>query len=479
MQNQKVRILCVDDDSLMIQTLEMILRDQYDVSSASSAKDALQFLTHQKVDLILLDVEMPEIQGPDVLRLLSHKYSGVPVIMLTGVTDPQVVVKCLQSGASDYVSKGADNLQEDLLFRIRKALEVVKLKSQNEVLENRIQEENKKFEIIGTSKEILKIKNQILHLKGEISTVLITGESGTGKELIARALNLQEQSKKVRPFIQVNCAAIPEGLAESELFGHEKGSFTGAVQKSPGKFLASNGGDIFLDEIGELPLSLQAKLLRVIQEKVIIPVGSFKEIPISVRIIAATNRNLKEEVSRGRFREDLYYRLSVISLHSPPLRDRAEDVETLCAHFLKEFGSAHVKFSTSAMKKLKSNLWTGNIRALKNCIERARLLATIAGTPIIDSEHIQIDSINIAHGGGTDFGIPQGLLPEKTTDVTSAGYEAFQIWAEKTYLERAYILSGRNKTLLSQYLGRARDTVWRKLRSLHIENEGHSNDTSA
>jgi transcriptional regulator with PAS, ATPase and Fis domain len=334
-------------------------------------------------------------------------------------------------------------------------------------LHTRLQEENKKFEIIGSSPQVLKLKHQLIHLKGENTTVLINGESGTGKELIARALNTQDSESRLRPFISVNCAAIPENLAESELFGHEKGAFTGAVQKSAGKFVAANGGDIFLDEIGELSPSIQAKLLRVIQERVVVPVGSTKEIPINVRIIAATHRDLREEVVKGRFREDLYYRLSVITLESPPLRDRAEDIGLLVEHFLREMNSSHLKLSKEALKKLTTNLWSGNIRALKNCIERARVLAKMHETSIIDASHIQIDSIN--SGNKDSLQLPKGLLPEKVTDVTKSSYSAFMDWAEKIYLQRAYFLSDHNKTLLSQFLGVTRDTVWRKLRAHHLD----------
>jgi two-component system, NtrC family, response regulator AtoC len=460
-------ILVIDDEVLIFQTIKLIFSCEFDLYSATSAQEAFQSLSKNEVALILLDVNLPDISGLDLLRLLQHRYPAIPIIMLTGEVDPRVIVKTLQSGAFDYVVKGIENMDSELRFRLHRALEYSDLRNEKVKLQGRVQEDNKKFEIIGSSAQVLKLKHQLLYLKGERTTVLINGESGTGKELIARALNIQDSELKLRPFISVNCAAIPENLAESELFGHEKGSFTGAVQKSAGKFVAAQGGDIFLDEIGELSLAIQAKLLRVIQERVVIPVGSTKEVPISVRIIAATHRDLREEVAKGRFREDLYYRLSVISLHSPPLRERTEDIEELVGHFLIDLGSAHLKVSKDAFRKLKTNLWTGNIRALKNCIERARVLAKMNGSPLIETEHIQIDSI---HSEGKDaMGLPKGLLPENVKEVTKTSYSGFMDWAEKTYLQRAYFLSDHNKTLLSQFLGVTRDTVWRKLRAHHLD----------
>ena len=256
----------------------------------------------------------------------------------------------------------------------------------------------RRYEIVGHSPAILKLKSDILKLKGHPASVLITGESGVGKEMVAGSLSLQESDGLSRPFVAVNCAAISENLVESELFGHEKGAFTGAINKSKGKFLAAHGGDIFLDEIGEMPLAAQAKLLRVLQERVITPVGSTESIPMEVRVIAATNKDLKAEIQAGRFREDLYYRLSVVRFEVPPLRERREDIPALAEHFLKQFGADKMRLTDEAVHKLQAHSWRGNIRALRNCLERAWILARGEDHPVIDRDDIQFDDVSDGDG---------------------------------------------------------------------------------
>jgi DNA-binding NtrC family response regulator len=390
--------------------------------------------------------------------------------MLTGNTDLRSIVGAMKAGASEYVVKGSADLEVELKFRLHQAIEKQGLQVENQKLEKKLSEQMRRYEIVGHSPAILKLKSDILKLKGHPASVLITGESGVGKEMVAGSLSLQESNGLSRPFVAVNCAAISENLVESELFGHEKGAFTGAINKSKGKFLAAHRGDLFLDEIGDMPLAAQAKLLRALQERVITPVGSTESIPIDVRVIAATNKDLKAEIQAGRFREDLYYRLSVVRFEVPPLRERREDIPALAEHFLKQLGANKIRLSDEAVLKLQSHSWRGNIRVLRNCLERAWILTRGEDRTVIDRDEIQFDDISAPNSSLS--GVPSDLLPQSEPELSADKYERFTIWSENVFFKAAYVAAGTNKTRLAERLGLSRDFIHRKLKTLKIGQEG-------
>ncbi|PIY02538.1 MAG: hypothetical protein COZ21_13645, partial [Bacteroidetes bacterium CG_4_10_14_3_um_filter_31_20] len=321
----------------------------------------------------LCDIKMPKMDGIEVLSNIVTNQSDIPVIMISGHGDIETAVDALKKGAFDYVQKPLD--LNRILVTIRNALDKSNLVTETKTLRKKV---SKAYEIVGDSTEITKVKEMIERIAPTDARVLITGENGTGKELVAHQIH--EKSNRVNgPFIEVNCAAIPSELIESELFGHEKGAFTSAIKQRIGKFEQANGGTIFLDEIGDMSLSAQAKVLRALQDSKITRVGGEKEITVNVRVIAATNKNLKEEIEKHNFREDLYHRLSVILIRVPSLNERIEDISALVNHFIEqicnEYGSPKKKISNSAIKELQKIKWTGNIRELHNVIERLIILS--------------------------------------------------------------------------------------------------------
>lgn len=428
----KYQILVVDDNQKFALEMKSTLSDEYEVTTAFNAQSAMQSMTVSNFNLILLDYEMPDFSGFQLLKILKQRHPEKPIIMLTGKSDSDIIIQTMRAGATDFVIKGSEDFEANLKFRISQALDKIAIVNQNKKLAAKLESHSKKFEIIGTSSLVSKMKSDILQLKGTSASVLITGSNGTGKELIARNLNTQEIDSS-RPFIAINCAAISPSLFESELFGHEKGAFTGAIEKKIGKFQAADGGDIFLDEIGEISLELQAKLLRVLQEKVITPVGSNKEININVRVISATNKNLETEVAQGRFREDLYHRLSKFSIYSPSLAERSEDVLVLAEVFLKR-KMPMFKFSEEAKKVLKNHGWSGNIRELENTIERASIMARDAHKPIITIEHLMLKNSEAKPTKSSVF-LPSSLLPKCENDISASGLETCLNWMERIYLE--------------------------------------------
>jgi len=458
--NQKPQLLIVDDDKAFASAVQNSLKDTYDITWAEDAQEGMRHLSHPR-DLVLLDYDLPNISGLEFLKIIKHRFSALPVIMLTGHSDPETVIETMRAGASDYVMKGQTEFEANLKFRIARTLDYSQTLKQNERLQkensefteknqklkNKIANQQAQYEIVGASKEILKLKSDLLKLKNTSSYVIITGENGTGKELVARNLNIQEDEPS-RPFVAINCAGIPANLFESEFFGHVKGAFTGAIDNKMGKFEVAHGGDIFLDEIGEIPLEMQAKLLRVLQEKCITPVGSNKTISINVRVIAATNRNLEQEVHLGRFREDLYYRLNQISLHVPSLRERTEDLEFLANHFLKK-RLPMAYFSEDAMKKLLKHAWRGNIRELQNTIERACVYLKATRRPIIKPEHLTISPLRFA---GIDVaGLPEDVIPISEEDISEESYNNSLIWMEKLYFDKCLeLLSGDNAAVYTK-----------------------------
>jgi DNA-binding NtrC family response regulator len=373
--NAKPRILVVDDEKGMRDSMHMLLKDRYDVLLAQSGKEAINLVKKHPIDLVLLDIRLPEIDGIEILKIIKGIDDSIEVIMVTAVITVGKAVEAVRHGAYDYITKPFDI--EALSEQVEKIIEKRALSKENISLRKLLESDYQYEKIVGKSPAIREIFKAIEDVARSNATVLITGESGTGKELVARAIH-NRSARKEKLFVALNCAAIPENLLESELFGHERGSFTGAVDRQIGKFEISNGGTIFLDEIGSLPLPMQAKLLRAIQEKEIERIGGGKPIPVDVRIIAATNSNLKAEIKERKFREDLFYRLNVIPIHLPPLRERKADIPLLAEHFLHkynhEFGKKLKGFKKEVLSLLTDYDWPGNVRELENLIERLVVL---------------------------------------------------------------------------------------------------------
>ena len=366
------RILIIDDEAPIRRVLRDILENEsYQVDDAATGMDALQLIKDQDYDAVFCDIKMPEMDGIETLEAI-RKESDVPVIMLSGHGTIETAVEAIKKGAFDFIPKPPD--LNRLLITLRNALEKRNLTTENKVLKKAVKLQS---QMIGESEPMLAVKDMIEKVAPTNARVLITGENGTGKELVARQLH-EFSSRNRNPFIEVNCAAIPSELIESQLFGHEKGAFTSAIKQRKGDFELADGGTLFLDEIGDMSLSAQAKVLRALQENKITRVGGEKEISVDVRILAATNKNLKEEIEKGNFREDLYHRLSVIVIQVPPLRERKNDIPLLVESFAttiaQNMGKATPTFSPEAVEALKNFQWTGNIRELHNIVERLIIL---------------------------------------------------------------------------------------------------------
>ena len=368
------KILIIDDERAIRNTLKDILEaEKYTVDVAEDGIVGFEKIQQKEYDVILCDIKMPRMDGIEVLDK-TLEITDTPVIMISGHGTIDTAVESIKKGAYDYISKPPD--LNRLLVTIRNAMDKSKLITETKVLRKQV---DKKWEMIGESDPMIQIQDMIEKVAPTTARVLITGENGTGKELVARAIH--ENSTRVKsPFIEVNCAAIPSELIESQLFGHEKGSFTSAIKQRKGDFEQAHGGTLFLDEIGDMSLSAQAKVLRALQENKITRVGGEKEINVDVRIITATNKNIKEEIEKGQFREDLYHRISVILISVPSLRDRKDDIPILANHFIEELsanqGKLPLKLEEAAIKELQKIKWTGNIRELRNVIERLTILCT-------------------------------------------------------------------------------------------------------
>ncbi len=369
------KILIIDDERAIRRALREILEfEGYQVVEAENGKEGLEKATSSLFDIIFCDIKMPMMDGMEVLEALMNQNTDTPIVMISGHGTIDTAVQALKKGAFDFIEKPLD--LNRILVTIRNANERTVLVEERKQLKSTV----KKFKgsaIIGETEGILKIKEMIEKVAPSDARVLITGENGTGKELVARSLHDNSNRNKM-PFIEVNCAAIPSELIESELFGHEKGAFTSAVKDKKGKFELASGGTLFLDEIGDMSASAQAKVLRALQENVIQRVGSEKDIKVDCRVVAATNKDLRKEIAEGRFREDLYHRLAVILIHVPTLNERKEDIPILANHFLTmvcdEQGIARKNFDTGALDELKNINWTGNIRELRNIVERLIIL---------------------------------------------------------------------------------------------------------
>ncbi len=449
----KKSILVVDDEESIRNSLRGVLKDEgYNVLLACDGEEAIEKAEKDKPNLVLLDIWMPGIDGIEVLKKLKAMFPRLGVIMISGHGTVETAVTATKLGAYDFIEKPLS--LDKVVLTIEHALNLQQLEDENEILRQKI---HKKYEIIGNSEAITRLTEQITIAAPTNGWILIGGENGTGKELVARSIH-RKSLRADNPFVEVNCAAIPEELIESELFGYEKGAFTGAVSQKKGKFDMANGGTIFLDEIADMGLKTQAKILRILQEQEFERVGGTRRIHIDVRVIAATNRDLRKEIELGNFREDLYYRLNVIPLEVPSLRDRKVDIPLLVLHFLKEFsaenGLEEKEISNEALEMFTEYAWPGNIRELKNVIER---LVIMTRARVIRKE---------------DIPVPINREPETgeknclfDTDSLKAARDGF----EKQFIEEKLRGFGDNVSKTAQAIGIERSHLHRKIKSLGIE----------
>ncbi len=445
-------VLVVDDEKDIRDALKGVFRDEgYEVLVAGSAEEALKRLESALVDCILLDIWLPQMDGIEALKEIKKKWPDVPVVMISGHANIESAVRTTKLGAYDFIEKPLS--LEKVILTVEHALEQKRLTDENRALN---QKAGLKYEIIGNSRPILDLKSDILRVGPTNSWVLITGENGTGKEFVARNIHLNSQ-RRGRPFIEVNCAAIPEELIESELFGHEKGSFTGATAKKIGKFDLADKGTIFLDEIGDMSLKTQAKILRILQEQTFERVGGTEQIRVDVRVIAATNKDLKAEIANGNFREDLFYRLNVIPFVVPPLRERREDIPLFIAHFLNEFSRETSRdihsVSEDAMEALANYNWPGNVRELKNIVER---LVIMTPSDSITSEGLP------AYIKGAKANLPDGLF---RSDLLKEARKDF----EREFILRKLKEFHGNISRTAEAIGVERSHLYRKMRSYGID----------
>ncbi len=435
-------ILVIDDEEHMRWIIgKAISREGYRVIAAACGSDGLARFAESGPDLVLLDLKLPDMSGIEVLRAIKTEQPRVPVIMITAHGTVETAIEAMKTGAADYISKPFD--MEELKIIIRRSLEVVELASEVDYLRGELGE-ILGTTLIGNSPAIAEIKDLIGKVADTQATVLIEGESGTGKEVVARLLH-QQSSRANKPFVAVNCAAIPESLLESELFGYERGAFTGAVSRKKGKFEIASGGTLFLDEVGEVSPKIQVKLLRVLQEKNFERVGGNEAIKMDARIIAATNKNLKKSVRDGEFREDLYYRLQVIPVYMPPLRERREDIADLVDYFLKKYaGGRNIKgLGPEAMALMSRYDWPGNIRELENAIERAVILCSGG---VITPKYLPRE---VTGEDRAEKGLP--------IDLPDEGVSLDDI--ERNLIIKALEKSGGNQTKASRLLGITRSAL--------------------
>ena len=447
-------ILLVDDEALPRQNIARVLEgEEYHVYEAESGDQAIDAISERDFDLILSDLKIPGTDGLGVLRHVRSVSPQTIFILMTGYASVDSAIEAFRGGAHDYILKPV--VLEDVLQKVKRLLEAKSLAWEVELLRRQVNCNSESTGLIGESKALRDILSMISKIAPTSSNVLITGESGVGKEIVARAIHLQSP-RKDKVFLPVNCSAIPETLLESQLFGYMKGAFTGAASSQEGLFQRAQGGTIFLDEIGEMPLSLQPKILRVIEDKEILPIGSTHPSKLNVRIIAATNRELQAEVVEGKFREDLFYRFNVINIRVPPLRDRREDIPLLADHLVRrhnaEMKKAYKGVANSALKLLMSLPWKGNVRELDNVLELAMIL-------------------------GNGEWITPAELPQCTTPLEEDGTEpmnnlriAVQSY-EKSHIENVLKETRGDKTRAAELLGVSRSSLYRKMESLGIRNE--------
>jgi len=448
------KILVVDDEAAIRDTLRMVLEyEGYEVATVGDGRMALEALENGPVAAVLLDIKMPGMDGMETLDRIMSRGGAPPVLMISGHGDIATAIDSTRRGAADFLEKPLQ--RERVLVSVRNALSGNRLKAENQELKRRVDEESV---LLGDSEPMHRLREELARAAPTSATVLILGESGTGKELVAREIH---RASKVAsgPFVQVNCAAIPEELIESELFGHEKGSFTGAVRRQIGKFVEADGGTIFLDEVGDMSARAQAKVLRVLEVGEVEPVGAAKSGHVDVRVIAATNRDLSESIRAGRFREDLYFRLNVVPLTTPPLRDRAGDIPALVLHFARVFSERdHRKarrFAPSALGLLSARAWPGNVRELKNLVERVLIMT--------DADPIEA----------------RDLPPEvrvQPAEISSRGLELATLSDFKEFAEREFLVArlrenGWNISRTAEVIQTPRSNLYKKIEHHKISRE--------
>lgn len=449
------RILVVDDEQIIRESLSFVLKKEgYQVEEAANGREALAKQENRPFDVVITDIEMPEMRGMELLEHITKRTPQTFVMMITAFASIETAIAALRKGAYDYVLKPIDF--DDILHRIRRLLEHRALSLENSLLRQEINRTYDFDQIIGQSQSMKNVFQIIKRVASSEGTVLITGKSGTGKELVARAIHYNS-NRKAKRFMPINCGAIVETLFESELFGHKKGSFTGASSDKEGLFKAADGGSVFLDEVSEIPLHLQVKLLRAIEQKEVIPVGYTDPVSIDLRLIAATNRDLRLEVENGKFREDLFYRLNVVEIDLPSLTERKEDVPLLCQHFLevyrKSMGRLIQGFTNEAMNAMVQYQWRGEVRELENVVERAVIFC--------DKEYIGLEHLPEYFKQVTTHG--NVIVPGGQQTLRDA-VKAF----ERTYIEQVLVQNERNKEATAQALGVSLSSLYRKMEELEI-----------
>jgi two-component system response regulator PilR (NtrC family) len=456
-------ILIVDDELSMRELLEyMLKREGYRVDCAENGRKAVALVGQNNYDLLLCDIRLGDISGLDVLRACKKHHPGTVVIMISAYASTEIAVEAMNEGAYDYVPKPFN--KDELLETVAKALKLRTIEQEKELLEGELKRSLNFGMIVGNSPAMQHIYKMIRQVSKTKTNVLITGESGTGKELIARAIHL-ESDRRGQPFVAINCGGIPETLMESELFGHKKGSFTGAIQDKPGLFQEAHRGTIFLDEIGELSLPIQVKLLRAVQEKTVRPVGGTEDVSVDIRIVSATNKSLEKEVIAGKFREDLFYRLNVIEIKVPALRDRKADLKPLAQHFLekyaREMGKEISKLSSYALDMMLKYDFPGNVRELENLLERSVALST---TNIILPDSLALS----VHKRRWIEGIKDRRFD---VDEVSKGVALDSILeeVEAAYLKKALDCSRGNKNRAAELLGISFRSLRYRLEKLNLE----------
>jgi two-component system response regulator HydG len=445
----KGQVLVVDDERETCDLLEMALvRHGFKVTTSTQAQRALELVGEQDFDVVLTDLSMPEMSGLDLCERVLGTRPNIPVVVITGQGSLETAIGAIRVGAYDFITKPVD--PKLLFLSVSRAIQHRRLQDEVKRLRDAVAEGENAETIVGQSAAMRRVYELINRVGESDASVLIHGETGTGKELIARAIH-NKSRRKDGPFVAINCAAVPHSLLESELFGHARGAFTDAKAQRTGLFVQATGGTLFLDEIGELPLDVQPKLLRALQERKVRPVGANHEVPFDARIVAATNRNLEDEVYEKRFREDLYYRINVVKIDVPPLRERGGDVLHLAQHFLKQFAQRNEKptleLSTTGAEKLMAYNWPGNVRELENCMEHAVALA-------------RFDQITVED-------LPEKIRAYRAERFVVAANDPTEIVTmdelERRYILRVLALVGGNKSRAAQVLGFDRRTLYRKL----------------
>jgi two-component system nitrogen regulation response regulator NtrX len=459
----KSRILVIDDEAAIRDSLRMILEyERYEFVGASSGQEGLAQVQRDRPDLVLLDIKMPAMDGMEVLRKLHAADPTLPVVMISGHGTTATAVEAIRSGAIDFLDKPLSS--ERVIVTIQNVLRQSELRQENRELKLAMES---KYEIVGQSPVLRGVLESVKRAAPTNATVLLLGESGVGKELVARTIH-RNSPRAAQRFVQVNCAAIPEELIESELFGHEKGSFTGATEKQIGKFEQADRGTIFLDEVGDMSPKTQAKVLRVLQEQEVERLGSARTIQVDVRVIAATNKNLEEAIGRGEFREDLYFRLNVIPIRVPPLRERRDDIPLLVQHFARLASDEHnlkpKRFDAAALDALAGARWRGNIRELRNTIERLMIMAP---GEVVRVEDLPAD----VRGDGGVSGEPAEIVGIGAAATASGTLREFKDAAERAYLVQKLRENHWNISKTADVIDTPRSNLYKKLEQYGIKQE--------